>query len=170
MGDQVYFTLTNSKHPGNEIDYTFADSYLIAAPYQALLAQAIQNRQTGYTLFQSQTFRSQLPSDGYTNFSAIVYHNLGMVLTPLLQELKSTGKLSAERQQALDTLAANSAPGLIYAYGEPDRIVVASDSGFMGMDLNSLLSVGEGGRLLFSRIVSLHSGVTKVGDEPTRAQ
>ena len=170
VGDQVYFTLTNSKHPGNEIDYTFADSYFIAAPYQALLAQAIQNRQTGYTLFQSQAFRSQLPSDGYTNFSAIVYHNLGMVLTPLLQELKSTGKLSAERQQALDTLAANSAPGLIYAYGEPDRIVVASDSGFMGMDLNSLLSVGESGRLLFSRIVNLHSGVTKVGDEPTRAQ
>jgi hypothetical protein len=162
VGSQRYFTLSNSRHSEYEVDYTFADSYLIAAPNQALLTQAIQNRQAGYTLFQSQLFRSQLPSDGYPNFSAILYHNLGIVLTPLAQQLKAMGTLTPDQQQSLDTLSANSAPGLIYAYGEPDRIVVASDSGFMGLDMNSLLAIGEGRPLRLSKIFSIQSRVTKI--------
>ncbi len=161
VGSQQYFTLSNSKHSDSEVDYTFVDSYLIAAPNQALLARAIQNRQAGYTLFQSQLFRSQLPSDGYTNFSAILYHNLGAVLTPLAQQLKALGTLTPAQQQSLDTLTANSAPGLIYAYGEPDRIVVASDGSFLGLDMNSLLSFGEGRSLLLSKIFSVHSGMAE---------
>jgi hypothetical protein len=161
IGPQRYFALSNSKGRGFEIDYTFVDSYMIAAPSRALLTRAIQNRQAGYTLFQSQLFRSQLPSDGYTNFSAILYHNLAMVLTPLSQQLKAIGGLSPQQQQSLDTLSANSAPGLIYAYGEPDRIVVASDSGFMGLDVNSLLTIQQAAPLLLSRIFNLNSGITK---------
>jgi len=170
IGSQRYFTLSNAKRSEFEVNYTFVDSYLIAAPNQALLARAIQNREAGYTLIQSQLFRSQLPSDGYTNFSAILYHNLGMVLTPLAQQLKATGTLTPEQQQSLDTLSANSAPGLIYAYGEPDRIVVASDSGFMGLDMNSLLSTGEGRSLLLSKIFNLNSGITKVGGGQMQTQ
>jgi Protein of unknown function (DUF3352) len=170
IGSQRYFTLSNAKRGEFEVNYTFVDSYLIAAPNQALLARAIQNREAGYTLIQSQLFRSQLPSDGYTNFSAILYHNLGTVLTPLAQQLKATGTLTPEQQQSLDTLSAKSAPGLIYVYGEPDRIVVASDSGFMGLDMNSLLSIGEGRSLLLSKIFNLNSGITKVGGGQMQTQ
>jgi hypothetical protein len=48
----------------------------------------------------------------------------------------------------VDALTANSAPGLIYAYGEPDRIVVATNTGFMGFDLSTLLTMGNNGLFL----------------------
>jgi hypothetical protein len=89
-----------------------------------------------------------LPNDGYTNFSAIFYHNIGPVLGPIVDQLKSSGTLTSQQRQSIDALTANSAPGLIYAYGESDRIVVASDSGFMGFDLGTLLTMGHNGPFL----------------------
>ena len=41
---------------------------------------------------------------------------------------------------------------LVYAYREPDRIVVASTSGFLGLGLNTLLGIGEGGSLLWPEL------------------
>jgi len=62
--------------------------------------------------------------------------------------LKSSGALTPQQQQLIDALKANSAPGLIYAYGESDRIVVASNTGFMGFDLGTLLTMGNHGPFL----------------------
>jgi FecR-like protein/putative zinc finger protein/uncharacterized protein DUF3352 len=145
VGSQTYYTLRNPKQPNFEIDYTYTDSYLIAGPDIATLAQAIRDRQAGYTLSHSPTFQALLPSDGYTNFSAIFYHNLGPVVGPLVEQIKSVGTLTAQQQQSITELQANTAPGLIYVYGEPDRIVVASDTGFMGFDLGTLMTMGHGG-------------------------
>jgi hypothetical protein len=161
FGSQTYFALRNDRHPDFEIDYAFVDSYWIIGPNQSLIARAIQNRQAGYTLTHSQTFQEQLPTDGYTNFSAIFYHNVAPALTPLAEQLKSMGALNSDQQHELDMLRENSAPGLIYAYGEPDRIVVASSSGFMGLNLDTLLAIGEGKPFMLSQIVGAgdrHSG------------
>ncbi len=67
---------------------------------------------------------------------------------PIAEQLKSSGALTAQQQHSIDALTANSAPGLIYAYGEPDRIVVASNTGFMGFDLGTLLTMGDNGPFL----------------------
>jgi hypothetical protein len=64
---------------------------------------------------------------------------------PLAAQVKASGALTPKQQQSIDALTANSAPGLIYAYGEPDRIVVASNTGFMGFDLGTLLTMGDNG-------------------------
>ena len=148
VGSRTYFVLRHSDQPNSEIDYTFVDSYLIAAPDIATISRAIQTRQAGYSLTHSSTFQALLPNDGYTNVSAIFYHNIGPVVGPIAQQLRSSGTLTPQQRQSIDALTANTAPGLIYAYGERDRIVVASNTGFMGFDLGTLLTMGDNGPFL----------------------
>src|SRR5206468_2548738 len=112
VGSRTYFTIGSPNQPGGEVDYTFVDSYLIAAPDIATISRAIQSRETGLTLPHSSSFQALLPNDGYTNFSAVFYHNIGPVVGPLAQQLKSSGALTAQQQQSVDALTANSAPGL----------------------------------------------------------
>ena len=148
VGAQTYFTIRSADQTNFEIDYSFVDNYLIAAPDVATISRAIQIRQAGFTLPHSSTFQALLPNDGYTNFSAIFYHNIGPVVGPLAQQLKNSGSLTRQQRQSIDALTANSAPGLIYVYGESDRIVVASNTGFMGFDLGTLLTMGHNGPFL----------------------
>jgi hypothetical protein len=145
VGSRTYFAISSADKSNSEIDYTFVDNYLVAAPDMGTISRAIQSREAGYTLSHSSGFQALLPNDGYTNFSAIFYHNIGPVVGPLAAQLKSSGALNRQQQQSVDALTANSAPGLIYAYGEPDRIVVASNTGFMGFDLGTLLTMGHNG-------------------------
>jgi len=152
LGSQTYFTLRDDKRPAFEIDYAFVDSYWIMAPSQPLVARAIQNRQAGYVLARSPGFQAQLPTDGYTNFSAVFYHNLAPTIAPLEEQLKKLGALNPEQQRELSALGENSAPGLVYAYREPDRIVVSSTSGFLGLGLDTLLGIGEGGSLFWPEL------------------
>jgi hypothetical protein len=148
VGSQTYFAIRSAGATVTEIDYTFVDNYLIAAPDTGTISRAIQIRQAGFTLSHSTAFQSLLPTDGYTNFSAIFYHNIGPVIGPLAEQLRSSGALTPQQRQSIDALTANSAPGLIYAYGERDRIVVASNAGFMGFDLGTLLTMGHHGPFL----------------------
>jgi hypothetical protein len=148
VGSQTYYTLRNPQRANFEVDYSYVDSYLIAGPDIATLSRAILDRQAGNTLTHSPTFRALLPSDGYTNFSAIFYHNIGPVVGPLVEQIKAVGTLTAQQQQSIATLQANTAPGLIYVYGEPERIVVASNTGFMGFDLGTLMTMGHAGPFL----------------------
>jgi FecR protein/Putative zinc-finger/Protein of unknown function (DUF3352) len=145
VGSQVYYTIRNSTQTNFEIDYTYVDSYLIAGPDVNTVSRAIRDRQSGNTLTHSATFQGLLPTDGYTNFSAIFYHNIGPVVGPLVDQIKAVGTLTPQQQQSIATLQVNTAPGLIYVYGEPERIVVASDTGFMGFDLGTLMTMGQGG-------------------------
>jgi len=148
VNSRTYFVISCASQPSVEIDYTFVDSYLIAAPDAATISRAIQSREAGYSLPHSSTFKALVPSDSYTNFSAIFYHNIGPVVGPLAEQVKSTGALTAQQRRSIDALTANSAPGLIYVYGEPNRIVVASNTGFMGFDLGTLLTMGHNGPFL----------------------
>jgi hypothetical protein len=148
VGSQIYYIVRNPKHPAAEVAYTYVDSYLIAGTDIATLSRAIRDREAGNTLTHSPTFQGLLPNDGYTNFSAIFYHNIGPIVGPLVDQIKTVGTLTAQQQQSIALLQANTAPGLIYAYGEPQRIVVASNTGFMGFDLGTLMTLGHGGPFL----------------------
>jgi len=145
INSRTYYTISSPNQRNYEVDYTYVDSYLVAAPDMGTISRAIQTREASYSLPHSSTFQALLPTDGYTNFSAIFYHNIGPVVGPLAAQLKASGALNAQQRKSVDALTANSAPGLIYAYGEPSRIVVASNTGFMGFDLGTLLTMGHNG-------------------------
>lgn len=148
VNSRTFYSLQNSQAPNLAAYYTFVDGYLVAAPSKGILLQAIHNRVAGYTLASSAAFQSQLPDDSYTNFSAIIYHHIGKSLSAIADQLKGTSALTPGQRQSLSTLLANTAPGLICVYGEPNRIVAASKSSFLGFDLSTLAGIGGGKPLL----------------------
>jgi len=154
VAGRTYYALRSGQSPF-EVDYTFVDGYLLAAANQPLLTQAISQRATGYSLARSAGFKALVAPDGFSNFSAILYQNFAAVVGPLANGLRATGALSVDQQKSVDALTANSAPSLVYAYGEPDRIEVASTGSFFGLNLDAL--AGAGGPF---RIPSLLGNVT----------
>jgi hypothetical protein len=137
VSGRTYYTITSSL-VSYEIHYVFVDGYFVAAPNRTLLTRAIQNRETGNVLVRSEAFRSQLPRNGIPNFSAILYHNLGSAVAPMARQLGSANALTPSQRAGIDALSANAAPGMIYAYGNSDQIVVASQGSFFGLNLNTL--------------------------------
>jgi hypothetical protein len=132
VGGRTFYTI-QSQSPGltavtSEYDYTFADGYMIVAPSRALLIAAIETHANGTSLARSPSFRGLLPSDNQANFSAMLYQNLSPILKPLASRLNS-GQLAMLQQ-----LAADSKPSVMCAYGESDRIEVASSGKLL--DLN----------------------------------
>jgi hypothetical protein len=120
-GGRTFYTI-QSQGAGlsTEYDYTFADGYMILAPSRALLLAALQTHANGTSLARSASFRALLPSDNQANFSAMMYQNLSPILKPLASQITS-GQLALVQQ-----LAADAKPSVFCAYGESDRIEVAS--------------------------------------------
>jgi len=132
VGGRTFYTIQPQKAGLTmEYDYTFADGYLILAPSRALLLAAIETHEKGTSLARSGSFHALLPSDNQANFSAMIYQNLAPILKPLASQLNS-GQLAIVQQ-----LAADSKPSVICAYGESDRIEVASSGKLL--DLNPTL-------------------------------
>ncbi|MGC1366739.1 MAG: FecR domain-containing protein [Candidatus Acidiferrum sp.] len=127
-GRTFYTIQLQSAGLSTEYDYTFADGYMILAPSRALVIAALQTHENGTSLARSASFHALLPSDNQANFSAMLYQNLGPIVQPLASQLTS-GQLALVQQ-----LAADAKPSVFCAYGESDRIEVASTGRLL--DLN----------------------------------
>jgi hypothetical protein len=126
---QTFYTI--AAH-GQEIDYTYADGYLVAGPSVALVMKSLTVHHDGNSLARSAAFRTLLPQGPRLDYSAVLYQNLAPVIQPL------AGQLSGTELQSLQTIAAGSKPSAVVAYGEPDKIEVQTSSKFFGFDLNTL--------------------------------
>ncbi len=142
---QSYYTLKFDKLPW-EADWTFVDGYWVMATSRELVVRSIQNRQTGYTLPKSAAFQSKLSHDGNTNFSAVMYHNMGQTLTPILALLGGFN-LTPNQQKSLDLLKTGDSGGLVAFWASPDRIDMSAKGAIFGMDVTSLLAMQATGPL-----------------------
>jgi ferric-dicitrate binding protein FerR (iron transport regulator) len=138
-GGRTFYTLTGPK-PGLEAHFVFDNGLVVAAPSRDLLVRTLQYRSTGYTLARSPKFTALLPHDGQVNFSAMVYHSLGSLIAPFAAKMQ----LTPEQRKSLDALAPANAPVLVLAYGEADRIHLASSGSFFGLRLEQMLGMAPG--------------------------
>ena len=154
IDSQVYHVFRSAAHQGHpyQVNYTFSGGYLIVAPTRAILMNTLRVHAQGTTLARSSSFRALLPSDQHANFSGIFYQNIGPALAPL------TSSLNAQQMQMLQSLASDSKPSVVCAYGEPDQIQVVSYNNFLGLDLRMLALSG-----LFANV---HKGGTGEGQNP----
>jgi len=131
-GAQRFYALRDLTLDRTVAQYTFADGYMIVAPDRALLIEALRTQASGQSLAHSDAFKAVLPKDQNENYSAIVYQNLGPVMTPLLSQV------SGETAVAVRQLAADARPTAICAWGRDSRIEAASDSHLFGFDFLTL--------------------------------
>lgn len=128
----------------SEIDYTYANGYLVAGPSRAIVMNALSTYASGDSLAASGAFHALLPRDSYANFSALMYWNVGPLVQPLAAQFGSAG------QGTLQQLAENAKPAAICAYGGTNTIEVASTTNLLdfqpdAMTLLNLLGQGRGG-------------------------
>jgi hypothetical protein len=134
---RTYYSISETPMP---LHYTFVDGYWLIGSSRAQLMRSISNRAAAQTLPRSAEFKAQIPQDGQTFFSGLLYYNLGSTAGPIADQLKATGMLTPQLQSQVDTLMTNRTPGLVYIYGEPDRIQVGSHSNLFQMGLQALIS------------------------------
>ncbi len=136
VNGRTFYSLRSDKAPALGAHYTFVDGYLLASSTEANVLTAIQNKQTGHMLTESANFRAKLPADGYPNFSAMVYSNMGSSLGDLAKQLKT--------QPSFTPFLIHGGSGLVCVYGETDRIIAAARGSFLGFDLGTLVGIQQG--------------------------
>jgi hypothetical protein len=143
LNGRAYFTLKSTDF-GVEVNYTYANGYVIVGPSRGLVERSVRSQENGYTLLRSPRFTAGLPADGNSNFSAVFYHNLGSLVQPFADRIaNSAGNLGQEQQQALKQMAADLPPTLAYAYAQGDSITFAANTegGPFGLSPATLLGM-----------------------------
>jgi hypothetical protein len=138
-GRTYYMIGTADSNPLTEAHYTFADGYLIAGPSRALVVKALHVKTSGASITAATQFRAMEPRDHYTNYSALVYQNLGKTLAPIAGLLGAFAPPAAGGRNPVAGLT-DLKPALFAAYGEPDRITVAGGGEAFRASMASLLS------------------------------
>jgi hypothetical protein len=152
-GGRLFYELTLEMPEEAAIDsvsvhYTYVDGYMVLAPTRALVEQAIQYHDSGAGITASSEFQDLLPTDGYTDFSAVVFNRLGQTVSGLLDRLPKPEGMTEEQDAQfgalVESMSLDSGPGLYCLYGEQDRIRMVSNSAtflpFAGLE--SVLGLG----------------------------
>ncbi|HKS11303.1 MAG TPA: FecR domain-containing protein [Pyrinomonadaceae bacterium] len=126
VSGRKYYTLKSAEFGLVEVNYTYANGYMIVGPSRALVQRAITSHDSGISLLRSARFTAGLPADGNANFSAVFYHNLGALVPAGMASAAQS--LPSGPQQAVRALAADMQPTLLYAYAQGDGITFAANT------------------------------------------
>ena len=126
LGGRTYYTLRSNDFGFLEVNYTYANGYLIVCPSRALVENSLRARENGLSLLRSPKFIAGLPADGNANFSAVFYHNIaGLVPAGLARTAEN---LPSGPQEAVKAFASQMQPTLAYAYAQGDSITFAANT------------------------------------------
>ena len=139
-GRIFYLVGSSDGNPFLQAQYTFANGYVIAGPTRAVVNQALQTRTSGTSITRSEKFVAMTPRDHYSNYSAVMYQNLGTSLAPLISLFGAMAP-QAPSGKALQNLS-DLRSTFVAVYGEPDRISVAASGNLMGMNVANLAGGG----------------------------
>jgi hypothetical protein len=126
VSGRKYYTLKSAEFGFVEVNYTYANGYMIVGPSRALVQRAITSHDSGISLLRSAKFTAGLPADGNANFSAVFYHNLGALVPAGMAT--AAQNLPSGPQQAVKAFAADMQPTLLYAYAQGDGITFAANT------------------------------------------
>ncbi|HKG97755.1 MAG TPA: DUF3352 domain-containing protein, partial [Pyrinomonadaceae bacterium] len=126
LNGRTYYTLRSTDFGFLEVDYTYANGYLIVGPSRALVERSLQSRENGLSLLRSAKFTAGLPADGNANFSAVFYHNIGGLVPAGLAS--TAAHLPSGPQEAVKAITSDMAPTLAYAYAQGDSITFAANT------------------------------------------
>jgi hypothetical protein len=126
VSGRTYYTLKSTDFGLLQVNYTYANGYLIVGPSRALVERALQSQENGLSLLRSAKFTAGLPADGNANFSAVFYHNIGGLVPAGVAT--AAQNLPSGPQQAIKSIASDMAPTLAYAYAQGDSITFMANS------------------------------------------
>jgi len=141
LGGRKYYTLKSSDFGLVEVNYTYANGYMIVAASRGLVERALTSHDSGYSLRNSGKFTAGLPADGNANFSAVFYHNIGGLVPAGLAS--TAGKLPSGPSEAVKAITADMPPTLAYAYATGDSItfMANTEGGPFGLSPATLLGM-----------------------------
>jgi hypothetical protein len=125
-GGRTYYQLKSTDFGFLEVNYTYANGYLIIGPSRALVERSLRSHESGLSLLRSAKFTAGLPADGNANFSAVFYHNIGGLVPSGLAG--AAEKLPSGPQQAVKAIASDMPPTLAYAYAQGDGITFSANT------------------------------------------
>ena len=82
------------------------------------------------------------PQDKIDAYKSLLRSNAYSIIGTIEFKKENYPAAQESLQKSIDALKSNAAPTLIYAYGEPDRIQLASTGSFFGINLDTFLGAG----------------------------
>ncbi|HET8782233.1 MAG TPA: FecR domain-containing protein [Pyrinomonadaceae bacterium] len=142
LGSRKYYTLKSPEFGLVEVNYTYANGYMIVAASRGLVERALAAHDSGLSLRNSSQFTAGLPADGNANFSAVFYHNIGG-LVPAGLASAAQKQLPSGPSEAVKTITAGLPPTLAYAYATGDSItfMANTEGGPFGLSPATLLGM-----------------------------
>ena len=138
-GRTFYTIAVPDAGPLLEFHYTFANGYLIAGPSRAVVARALQIKDSTNSLMHSSKVIAMMPRDHYANFSLVFYQNVAPAIAPIAGLLGGMmPQHPGENGPQIGALTSLK-PSLIAAYAEPQRITFAANGDLLGPALASLM-------------------------------
>jgi hypothetical protein len=126
VAGRTYYMLRSVDFGALQVNYVYANGYLIVGPSRALVEKALRSQENGLSLLHSAKFTAGLPADGNANFSAVFYHNIaGLVPAGVASAAQN---LPSGPQEAIKSIASDMAPTLAYAYAQGDSITFMANT------------------------------------------